>query len=63
MAEPTESKEPQKPDDFLSRRVEARRAKIARQLDRSRNSKIPTWVYLAFLIAVLAAWITLIVVS
>ncbi|WP_412539144.1 hypothetical protein R8Z50_25265 [Longispora sp. K20-0274] len=49
--------------DFISSRVQRRRAKIAAEIQRNRQGghKIPTWVLAAILVIVVVGWIALIV--
>ncbi|MEV6522775.1 hypothetical protein AB0M43_12585 [Longispora sp. NPDC051575] len=48
--------------DFITSRVQKRRAKIAEEISRNRagGHKIPTWVLAAILAVVLVGWLALI---
>ncbi|GIG61302.1 hypothetical protein Lfu02_56740 [Longispora fulva] len=48
--------------DFISSRMQRRRAKIAQELARNREGghKIPTWVLATILVLVLVGWLALI---
>jgi hypothetical protein len=45
--------DPDEPSDFVDRRHE----RVHRSVQRSRQSKVPTWVYAVTLAILIAAWI------
>ena len=49
--------------EYFERRFQQRREKIRKQVQDGKNAKIPTWVLAAGLVAFLAAWTLLIILS